>query len=499
MKIAFIAVVWLCLAVVCAAQNLPKPAREFRAAWIATVDNIDFPSRKGLTVDEQKAEMTGLLDKLQELKFNAIVFQVRPQADALYASKLEPWSEFLTGEMGRQPGYDPLEFTIEEAHKRGILVHAWFNPYRALHSSAKTVSMDHISQTRPDLVKEYGYYLWLDPGEQEAQQHSLDVIFDVVRRYDVDAVHFDDYFYPYPVRTAKLHSRIEFPDENSWRKYLEHGAAMSSQSKIKRIPLNRDDWRRANVNHFIEQTAREIKKIKPDVMFGVSPFGIWQPDETRKIAGLNAYEELYADSLEWLQKGWVDYLAPQLYWETAREGQSFPVLLDWWNEQNTMKRHLWVGVATYRVGSNQNFTAKEIANQIERTRQVLPETSGAIHFSAKHLLKNTNGVSDVLQTTVYQQNALIPVSPWLSKQKPLPPKIKTQTVGDKLQISWNERGAQKAFWFVVYAKNANGWTHSILPASQKSVALSKNRKIEQVVVTSVDRRGNESNATFRKL
>ncbi len=496
MKIVFIAVVLFCLAVVCSAQDLPKVPREFRAAWIATVDNIDFPSRKGLTVNEQKAEMTGLLDKLQELKFNAVVFQVRPQADALYDSKLEPWSEFLTGEMGRAPGYDPLAFTIQEAHKRGILVHAWFNPYRALHPSAKTVSANHISKTRPDLVRKYGKYLWLDPGEREVQEHSLKVVLDVVRSYDVDAVHFDDYFYPYPEKDQDG-KKIEFPDDQSWLKYLQHGRAMSEQSGVRRIPLSRDDWRRANVNRFIERTARETKKIKPEVMFGVSPFGIWQPDETRKIAGLNAYEELYADSRKWLQNGWVDYLAPQLYWETAREGQSFPVLLDWWNEQNTMKRHLWVGVATYRVGSNADFTAKEIANQIERTRRILPETSGAIHFSAKHLLKNTNGVSDVLQTQIYQQNALIPVSPWLSKQKPLPPKIKTQTVGDKLQISWVERGTQKAFWFVVYAKDRNGWTHSILTANRKSIALSKTRKIEQIVVTSVDHLGNESNANFR--
>lgn len=471
----------------------PQPTREFRAVWIATVDNIDFPTRRDLSVAEQKAEMLRLLDKIQELKFNAIVFQIRPHADALYGSKLEPWSEYLTGEMGKAPVpfYDPLRFTIEEAHKRGILVHAWFNPYRAFHPAAKTVASNHISKTRPDLTRKYGKYLWLDPGEPEVQQLSLDVVLDVVQRYDVDAVHFDDYFYPYPEKD-QAGNKIEFPDGNSRREYLQHGAEMSRLSGVQRIPLKLEAWRRSEVDYFISRVAAGIKQIKPQVMFGISPFGIWQPMPERGIVGFNAYSELYADARKWLQMGWIDYCAPQLYWETAREGQSFPVLLDWWNEQNTQKRHLWVGVATYRVGSNPNFTAEEIASQIERTRQILPEKSGAIHFSAKHLIKNTGGVSDVLAAKVYRQNALIPVSPWLSAKKPLPPIVKTAGVGDKLQISWRERAGQKAFWWVVYAKDENGWNHSILPANQTSIALAKNRNIEQIIVTSVDRLGNES-------
>jgi uncharacterized lipoprotein YddW (UPF0748 family) len=489
-----------CAAANAFAQTLPAPEREFRAVWIATVDNIDFPSRRGLSVSEQKAEIMAILDKAQELKFNCVVFQIRPHTDALYESKLEPWSEYLTGEMGKSPApfYDPLAFTVAEAHKRGLLVHAWFNPYRAYHPAAKTVSANHISKTRPDLVRQYGKYLWLDPSEPEVQKLSLDVVLDVVRRYDIDGVHFDDYFYPYPEKDASG-NRLEFPDDKNWQKYLETGAKMSAASGVKRISLKRDDWRRANVNRFIETVAREVKKVKPQVMFGISPFGIWQPAPEKGIEGFNAYAELYADARLWMQKGWVDYTAPQLYWETGRKGLSFPVLLDWWKKENTLKRHLWTGIATYRVGSNENFTAQEIISQIETTRREFGNASGTIHFSMKHLLKNTGGVSDLLKSKVYRRAALIPVSPWIKTARPLAPVVKIEKNADNLKISWRERGANKAFWFVVYAEDANGWSYSILPSSEKSISLSTNRKIRQVVITNVDRLGNESPIIFNKV
>lgn len=482
------------------AQNPPQPEREFRAVWVATVDNIDFPSKRNLTVEQQKAEMIAILDKARELKFNCVVLQVRPHTDALYESKLEPWSEYLTGEMGKRPApfYDPLAFAVAEAHKRGLLVHAWFNPYRAYHPAAKTVAANHISKTRPDLVRQYGKYLWLDPSEPEVQKLSLDVLLDVVRRYDVDGVHFDDYFYPYPEKDASG-NKIEFPDEKNWQAYLQQGARMSQTSGVKRIPLKRDDWRRANVNNFIETVAREVKRIKPDVMFGISPFGIWQPMPEKDIAGFNAYAELYADARKWMQDGTVDYIAPQLYWETGRKGLSFPVLLDWWHGQNTRKIHLWAGVATYRIGSNENFTAQEIANQIETTRKVLGNKSGTIHFSMKHLLKNNGGINDVLQAKVYRREALIPASPWLKTAKPLAPVVKTAKDGDKIRITWQERGSRKAFWFVVYAKDTNGWSYSVLPATEKSIALSANRNIQQLAVTSIDRIGNESERASRRF
>ncbi|MCA1609194.1 MAG: family 10 glycosylhydrolase, partial [Acidobacteria bacterium] len=317
----------------------PGIPREFRAAWIATVSNIDFPSRKSLAPDEQKRELLEILTLAERLRLNVLIFQVRPMTDAVYRSSIEPWSEFLTGEMGRGQHFDPLEFLVAEAHKRGILVHAWFNPYRAFHPSAQSVSSNHVSKTKPSIVRRYGRSMWLDPTDPDAKKHSIRVIADVVRRYDVDGVHFDDYFYPYAEKDA-AGNKIDFPDEQNWQAYLKRGGKQS-----------RGDWRRSHVDDFVEAVGREVKRIKPEVLYGISPFGIWQPDPSKDIAGFNAYAELYADARKWLQDGTVDYLAPQLYWETARKGLSFPVLLEWWKSQNTRSRHIFPGIAAYRIGS----------------------------------------------------------------------------------------------------------------------------------------------------
>jgi uncharacterized lipoprotein YddW (UPF0748 family) len=454
------------------------------------VDNIDFPSRKNLSIDEQKAELLANLDLAKKLRLNAVIFQVRPMADAIYKSDIEPWSEFLTGEMGKPQTFDPLEFIVAEAHKRGILVHAWFNPYRAYHPAAKTISANHISKTRPDLVRQYGKYLWLDPGEKEVQEYSLKVVLDVVKRYDIDGVHFDDYFYPYSEKDT-AGSKIEFPDDKNWNEYLKIAAAMSKTNGVRRIPLKRDDWRRANVNAFIESVGRAIKKIKPDVLFGVSPFGIWQPDPEKGITGFNSYAELYADSRKWLQDGTVDYLTPQLYWETARKGQSFPVLLDWWKSQNIRNHYIWPGIAAYRIGSTPTFTAGEIASQILFTRK-MPETSGEIYFSFKSLRNDLGGIQKVLSDEIYRRDAIIPQISWIKVPAPLAPKVETSWDNQYVRAKWTERSGRKAFWFIVYAKDQDGWSYSVLPASEKSIALSADRKIEKIIVTSVDRLGNES-------
>ena len=462
-------------------RQMPRPEREFRAAWVATVDNIDFPTRKALTAEPQKAELIRALELAVSLRLNAVIFQVRPQCDALYKSDLEPWSEFLTGEMGKAQSFDPLEFLIAEAHRRGVLVHAWFNPYRALHPAANTVSDGHISKRRPDLVRRYGKYLWLDPSDPEVQSYSLGVVRDVVRRYDVDGVHFDDYFYPYPERDA-AGARIEFPDDANWRKYKSLGGKLS-----------RGDWRRSNVDAFIASVGREVKRLKPWVLYGVSPFGTWRPDPGKGISGFDAYAELYADARKWLRDGTIDYLAPQLYWETARKGQSFPVLLDWWKSQNSKGRHIWVGVAPYRIGSNENFTAAEIANQVRLTR-VSPLTRGAIHFSLKSLRNDLGGIQKVLRGEVYARGALVPGSPWVKAARLLPPRVRVARGAGFVRAVWTERGPGKAFWFVVYVEDESGWSYSVLPAAEKSIALSADRKVRQVVVTAVDRLGNESPA-----
>ena len=292
----------------------PPPVREFRAAWIATVANIDWPSKPGLPVAQQQAELNSLLDRAAQLHFNAVFFQVRTVSDALYSSTIEPWSEYLTGTQGRapEPFYDPLVFAVAGAHQRGLELHAWFNPFRAGHPLAKSPpAPNHITRLLPELVRHYGDQTVLDPGEPPAQARALAVMLDVVKRYDVDGVVIDDYFYPYPQKDT-LGVYRDFPDDVSWKKF---GAASG---------FSRADWRRDNINRFVFKLSQTIKTAKPWVQFGVSPFGIWRPKNPPPIAGLDAYEKIYADSRKWLADGWVDYLAPQLYWAVASPEQSFP-------------------------------------------------------------------------------------------------------------------------------------------------------------------------------
>ena len=250
-------------------RQLPEIAREFRGVWVATVDNIDFPSRRDLSAEQQQAELSAIVDLAVKMRLNAVIFQVRPMADAVYRSELEPWSEFLTGQMGKAQGFDPLAFLISEAHKRGILVHAWFNPYRAYHPAAKTMSAEHVSKHMPSIVRQYGRYMWLDPTDDDAKQHSLDVIMDVVRRYDIDGVHFDDYFYPYAEKDSAGRD-IDFPDDENYDAYLRRSAAAIGPLDRSRRPLSRDDWRRQNVDQFIEAVASFAVFLNN---FGVHVFG----------------------------------------------------------------------------------------------------------------------------------------------------------------------------------------------------------------------------------
>src|SRR5258706_8452882 len=287
--------------------NLAPPIlqREFRGAWLTTLNNIDWPSKPGLPAEEKKRELVRIIERAAQIHLNGVLFQVRPACDAFYASRLEPWSEYLTGDMGNPPApwYDPLGFAIEEAHKRGLELHAWFNPFRARHVSAtNAASPNHISKINPQLVRTYGKDLWLDPGESAARDHTINVIRDVVKRYDLDAVVMDDYFYPYQEknREGKV---IDFPDWPSWNRYHQSGGKLS-----------RDDWRRENINGFIERLYNAVKAEKEYVKVGVSPFGIWRPKYPSQIKWMDAYKDLYADSRLWLQAGWVDYFAPQLYW-----------------------------------------------------------------------------------------------------------------------------------------------------------------------------------------
>ena len=452
------------------AMEPPGVQREFRATWIATVANIDWPSKPGLPVKQQQDEMIQMLDRAVKLNLNAVVLQVRPACDAIYASKIEPWSYYVTGMMGQapEPFYDPLTFAVTEAHKRGLELHAWFNPYRAGLLNVKSpVAPNHISQTHPKFVRTYGKYLWLDPGEKEVQDYSLRVVMDVVKRYDIDGVHFDDYFYPYKEQDAQKRD-MDFPDWASWKKYGLGGK------------LSRNDWRRENVNSFVQRLYEAIKSTKPWVKFGIAPFGIWQPGYPQQIKGFNAYDVLYCDSQKWLEKGWLDYCSPQLYWAIDPPEQSFPVLLKWWQDHNPKHRNIWPGIDSERVGGK--WQAQEIVNQIKITRG--QADSGVIHWSVKCLMQDRGGLATTLANGVYAEPALIPPSPWLERKFPGKPKLKVETSG---KIDWKPAALEKVSLWVLQTRMDHHWHTQILPGDAREQILSGSPEV--VALTAIDHCG----------
>ncbi|MCP4707698.1 MAG: family 10 glycosylhydrolase [Planctomycetes bacterium] len=458
--------------------EIPPPPREFRAAWVATVSNINWPSEPGLPVEQQKAEALALLDLLGDHNFNAVVFQVRPQCDAMYASALEPWSYFLTGAQSQAPDpyYDPLEFWIEQAHDRGIELHAWFNPYRA-HTGSSEPSEQSIVNTHPELVYqlENGTY-WMDPALKGTQDHSYDVVMDVVRRYDVDGIHFDDYFYPY----REYNGGRDFPDDPSWQAYQDKGGRFA-----------RNDWRRDAVNKFISRLYKNIKKEKPYVKFSLSPFGIWRPGHPDSITGLDQYDVLYADAKLWLNKGWIDYWTPQLYWPVNQIPQSFPVLLNWWIGENKKNRHFWPGI---NVGRGTG----ECINQIMITRGMLSDSPGVVHWSIGSVNRNEAELAQALLAGPYAKKSLVPASPWLDKKPPVPPHVETTMQNDQLEINFSHPNAADVFRWVIYIKQGNNWRHEILNRSSRSYMVS-DANIKEIAVAAVDRTGNESRLTHLVL
>lgn len=448
----------------------PSVRREFRGVWIATVGNIDWPSQPGLPVPQQKAEMLELLDRAVSLHLNAVIFQVRPASDAMYASKIEPWSPYLTGTMGvaPEPFYDPLAFAIEEAHKRGLELHAWFNPYRAaLLAHKHPASRNHVSHTHPEMVVKYGSYLWLDPGQKEVQDYSWRVVMDVLKRYDVDGIHFDDYFYPYKEQDPQNRD-LEFPDWQSWKKYHATG------------PLSRDDWRRENVNTFIKRVYDSIKATKPWVKFGVAPFGIWQPGYPQQIKGMNAYEILYCDSRKWLTNGWIDYCAPQLYWAIDPPEQSYPVLLKWWLEQNPKHRNIWPGLDSQKVPNK--WKPDEIVNQIKITRDLADGAAGVVQWSIKSLTKERR-LGPALASGIYAEPALVPPSPWLDQTLPGKPKVEVAAS----KVKWTLAGSEKISVWVLQTKTGGQWHNRVLPSNTREEILEGSPEI--VALTLIDRCG----------
>jgi uncharacterized lipoprotein YddW (UPF0748 family) len=466
--------------------RVPEVPREFRGVWVASVANIDWPSKPALPVAQQQQELLAILDRAQSLRLNAVVLQVRPSGDALYASSLEPWSEYLTGKQGEAPRplWDPLEFAVRESHARGLELHAWFNPYRAKDPSAKSVyASAHLALRRPTLVKRYGRYTWMDPGSDQVRQHTMSVIMDVVQRYDIDGVHIDDYFYPYPERDA-ANKLIPFPDDDTYRLYRMGGGT-----------LTRDSWRRRNVDLLVQALHEEIRAAKPWVKFGVSPFGIWRPGEPAGIQGFDAYEGLYADARRWMHEGWVDYMAPQLYWPIGARAQSYPVLLKWWGEQNRYGRHVWPGNFTSRVGTRPEWPATELVAQVRATRADNTAT-GNIHFSMAALMKNQSGVADALSRQLYATTALVPESPWLRGRAPAAPTVVMSTDANQRNvlclapaIADTALGAPR--WWVLRVKQGNAWTTEVLPAAVRRWGLGMTVRAESVVVSGVDRTGRE--------
>jgi uncharacterized lipoprotein YddW (UPF0748 family) len=378
---------------------------EFRAAWIATVDNIDWPSKKGLLVDSQKAEFIRILDLHKRNGLNAIIMQIRPATDAFYPSPYEPWSEWLSGVQGKPPSpyYDPLQFMIDETHKRGMEFHAWCNPYRADFSIGKaSIAPSHITRLHPQWFLDYGGKKYFDPGNKEAQQFVVEVIKDITERYDVDAIHFDDYFYPYRIAGK------EFPDSVSYSLYGKQ--------------MNKDDWRRSNVDSIIYKLFTVIRKTKPHVQFGISPFGVWRNSDKDPIgsntkAGQTNYDDLYADILLWLKKEWIDYVAPQLYWEIGHKAAPYEVLIDWWSN-HTYGKHCYIGLGIYRVNGRDAAWKDStlLPRQIEMLRNT-PNMHGMIFFSTKSFFNNPNGWNDSLRMNYFKEPAALPEMQWLPKKR----------------------------------------------------------------------------------
>ena len=463
------------------AQQVTSP-REFRAAWIATLWNIDWPANKLATPQQQQTELLQMLDRATALHLNAIIFQVRPEADAFYISKYEPWSDWLTGVQGKAPNpvWDPLEFVVEESHKRGLELHAWINPYRAASRKESVKASNHISVTKPDLVYTYDNFLWMDPGKVETNEYFFKIVKDIVTRYDIDGLHMDDYFYPYPAGR-------DFPDTATYQKYLVTGGSAKLQ-----------DWRRENINTMVKKLHLMILQEKPWVKFGISPAAIWKSGVPEGVSGLGTYTDLYADTRRWLQAGWVDYMVPQIYWKISAPRQPFEKILNWWVQQNAGNRHIYAGCNNAAVGKGRSsWEPSEIVNQVKISRQV--QSEGVVFWSYKSLYRNTAGMADILKSESFSHPALPPMMPWkdaLPVEKPRDFNVTMDKIGDTL-LEWKTAEDAKVWKWAIYKKiSDNQWELiRVLPKNQVSckIPMMQAKGLKTVfALTAVDRLSNES-------
>ena len=472
------------------AQNA-APIREFRAAWVATIGNIDWPSKQGLDGNTQQQEFLSLIDRLKANNMNAVIVQIRPSADALYNSPYENWSRYLSGKQGTPPTpyYDPMAFMIEECHKRCIEFHAWFNPYRALVDANKNPNnIDHVTKQHPEWFVNYGGKKYFDPGLPEVRAYFTKIVLDVVKRYDIDAVHFDDYFYPYRI------GKLEFPDLKSYAKY---GSGFP----------DKEDWRRDNVNTLIESLGKLIKKEKPYVKFGISPFGVWRnykkdAEGSMTNGGQTNYDDLFADVILWQKKGWIDYLLPQLYWEIGHKAVDYNTLLAWW-ANHAYGRHMYIGHGVYKLGEDAKpcwHSLDEIENQIMALREN-KNVQGSAFYSANAFVKNRYGLNSTMRTQWYASPALLPAMPWLAHGTLPTPKLtlkQNRNNGTTLEWTVNEN-ANQDIQFAVYRfekgnRNSSKRLLAVCRDKQYVDKTADDRKYKYLV-TSLDRLHNESEAS----
>lgn len=481
--------------------QIANPKREMRAAWIASVENIDWPSSKNLTPEQQRQEFVRLIDRLKNVGINAVIVQIRPCADALYDSKIEPWSVYLTGKQGMapKPYYDPLTFMIEECHKRCIEFHAWLNPYRTIKdTSYRNIDSLHVIKQHPEWLVTYGNQRYFDPGLPQTREHVLKVIKDVVTRYDVDGIHFDDYFYPYRIKGE------EFKDSASFAAYPRGFS-----------PDQREAWRRDNVDLIIRMLHDSIHAVKPYVKFGISPFGIWRnkandPRGSETNGGSN-YDELYADILLWMQNRWIDYVVPQLYWHIGLKVADYKTLADWWSK-NSNGVPLYIGQGYYRVDPKSKTKewadGKELARQLALNRTI-PQIAGSIFFSAKSFLNDPLKVNEQLKTQYYQHPALVPQMRFIDSLPPQAPvRVSLRKGKSDVRISWSVGDTtasemDRPRYFVVYrfrgapdySNPANIYT--ITDATSIVLKRGKRHRKQQTKfsVTALDRLYNESRPT----
>ncbi len=472
------------------------PKREFRAAWIQSV-NGQF---RGMPTEKLKQNLIGQLNSLQKAGINAIIFQVRPEADALYASRLEPWSRFLTGVQGKapEPYWDPMQFMIDECHKRGMEFHAWINPYRTKTTLKSELAPNHVYNIHPEWFVTYGDQLYFDPALPESRRHICMVVSDIVSRYDVDAIHMDDYFYPYPIKGK------DFPDDASFARF---GGGFS----------NKGDWRRSNVNVLIKKLHETIREIKPWVKFGVSPFGIYRNESSdplgSKTKGLQNYDDLYADVLLWAREGWIDYNIPQIYWHIGHPVADYETLVKWW-ARNTENRPLFIGQSVMNTVQNADPKNPSI-NQLPRKmalQRAYQTIGGSCQWPASAVVENAGKYRDALIAEYHKYPALPPVFDFMDNEAPAKVRrMKSVWTEDGYILFWTapkyKEEMNRAVQYVVYRFNDKEKVNIDDPSHIVAITRDNFYKLPyedgktkyRYVVTALDRLHNESKSVGKKI